>query len=180
MPREGWDGSERYDDGGDPDGPSGLPGPGAHRLFTRGAECDGAWVSVTMSMRRDAGHTEAVPVRERRGTRSEMGRLGASLPAERSRCADAAGVPRGSGTRRHGAGGGGLAGPGVKRGEGADRGVSGQEQAGEPQGAPAVTTAQGRRGLAGDLGGRPRNPLAISMRALTSSRGTDELGERNR
>ena len=73
MPREGWDGSERYDHGGDPDGPSGIPWPGSNRLFTRGAECDGAWVSVTMSMLRDAGHTEAVPVRERRGTGSKRG-----------------------------------------------------------------------------------------------------------
>jgi hypothetical protein len=88
MPREGWDGSERYDDGGEPEGPSGILWPGSNRLFTLGAEREGARVSVTMSMARDGGHTEAVPVRERGGTGSEMGRLGASRPAERSRCAD--------------------------------------------------------------------------------------------
>jgi hypothetical protein len=156
MPREGWDGSERYDDGGQPEGPSGIPWRGSNRPFTRGAECDGARVSVPTSMARDDGQTEAVPVRERRGTGSARGRRGASLPAEHSRWADAAGVRRGSGTGRHGAEGGRLAGPGAKRGEGADRGVSGQEQAGEPQGTSALTTAQGRRRLAGDLGGRQR------------------------
>src|SRR6266545_7624923 len=146
MPREGWDGSERYEDGGKPEGPSSIPWRGSKRLCALGAERDGASVSVsvsvTMSMARDDGHTAAVPVRERCGTGSERGRLGTLLPAERSRCADAAGVPRGSGTRRHGAEGGGLAGPGAKRGEGADRGVAGQEQAGEPQGTPALTAAQ--------------------------------------
>ena len=138
-----------------------------------------ARVSVPTSMVRDDGQTEAVPVRERRGTGSARGRRGASLPAEYSRWADAAGVRRGSGTGRHGAKGGRLAGPRAKRGEGADRGVSGQEQAGEPQGATTVTAAQGRRGLDRGLGGCSRNPLAIWIRALTSSRGTEELGERN-
>lgn len=62
MPRDEWDGSERYDDGGEPEGPSGIPWPGSNRLFTLGAERDGASVSVTMSMARDDGHTEAMPV----------------------------------------------------------------------------------------------------------------------
>src|SRR5436309_11290459 len=84
MPRAGRDGSERYEDAGKADGPSGIPGPGSTRLFTLGAERDGASVSIPMSMAGDDGHTEAVPVRERCGTGSEMGRPGASLPAERS------------------------------------------------------------------------------------------------
>ena len=62
MPRDGWDGSERYGDGGEPEGPSGIPWPGSNRLFTLGAERDRASVSVTMSMARDDGHTEAMPV----------------------------------------------------------------------------------------------------------------------
>jgi len=84
MPREGRDGSDRYEDGGEADGPSGIPWPGSKRLFTLGAAHDGARVRVTMSMARDDGHTAAVPVRERCGTGPEMGRLDASLPAERS------------------------------------------------------------------------------------------------
>jgi hypothetical protein len=43
MPR-GWDGSGRYDDGGEADGPSGIPWPGSNRLFTRGPEREGARV----------------------------------------------------------------------------------------------------------------------------------------
>lgn len=42
----GWDGSERYDDGGEPEGSSGIPWPESNRLFTLGAERDGAGVSV--------------------------------------------------------------------------------------------------------------------------------------
>ena len=30
------DGSERYDDGGEPEGPVGMRGPGSGKLFTRG------------------------------------------------------------------------------------------------------------------------------------------------
>jgi len=135
-------------------------------------------VGVAMSTARGDGQTEAVPVRERRGTGSEMGRRGASRPAERSRWADVAGVPRGSGPGQHGAEGGGLADPVAKRGERADHGVSGPDPAGESQGAPAVTAAEGCRGLAGGLGAVNANPLAISIRALTSSRGTAALGER--
>jgi hypothetical protein len=91
MPREGWDGGERYDDGRGPRGALRHPVARSNRLFTRGPERDGARVSVTMSMVRDDGHTEAVPVRERRGTGAERGRRGASLPAERSRRAEAVG-----------------------------------------------------------------------------------------
>jgi hypothetical protein len=67
MPREGCDGSERYDDGGEPGGPSSIPWPRPNRLVTLGAARDGARVNVTMSMARDDGHAEAVPVRERCG-----------------------------------------------------------------------------------------------------------------
>jgi len=98
------DGSGRYDDGGGLEGPSCIPCPGSNRLVTLGAEGDGARVRVTMSMARDDGQAGTVPVREYCGTGPEMGRRDASLPAERSRYADAAGVPRGSGTHRHGAG----------------------------------------------------------------------------
>jgi DNA invertase Pin-like site-specific DNA recombinase len=55
MPREGWDGSECYDDSGEPEGPSGIPWRGSNRLFTRGAERDGAWVAL-------AGELEALGV----------------------------------------------------------------------------------------------------------------------
>jgi len=89
MPREGWDGSERYDDGGGPEGCSGIPGPGSNRPLALGAEREEVSVSVRLSTARDDRQTEAVPARERCGTGSEMGRLGASLPAERSRWADA-------------------------------------------------------------------------------------------
>ena len=81
MPREGRDGSDRYEDGGEADGPSGIPWPGSKRLFTVGAARDGARVRITMSMARDDGHTEHVPVCERCGTGSEMGRLEPRLAA---------------------------------------------------------------------------------------------------
>ena len=42
----GWDGSERYDDGEEPEGPSGSPWPESNRRFTLGAERDGARVGV--------------------------------------------------------------------------------------------------------------------------------------
>ncbi len=85
MLREGRDGSERYDDDGDPERRSGIAWPGSNRLFTLGTEHEGAGVRVTMSMARDAGHTEGVPVRERRGTGSDRECRGAWRPAERLR-----------------------------------------------------------------------------------------------
>ena len=33
---EGMGGSERYDDGGEAEGPVGMRGPGSEKLFTRG------------------------------------------------------------------------------------------------------------------------------------------------
>ncbi len=43
----GMGGSERYEDGGGPEGPSGIPWRGSKRLFALGAEREGASVSVT-------------------------------------------------------------------------------------------------------------------------------------
>jgi hypothetical protein len=55
MPREGWDGGGRYDDGGDAEGPSGIRWPGWNRRFTLGRERQGARVSVTMAIRAHRG-----------------------------------------------------------------------------------------------------------------------------
>src|SRR6266540_648656 len=118
MPREGWDGSERYNDGGEPEGPSGNPWRGSNRLFTRGAERDGARVSVTMTMARNDGHTEAVPVRERRGPGQ---RGGAGAPGGQRSARDGR-TPRACGAAQ------GPAGTALRADDSPDRGPSAASQ----------------------------------------------------
>ena len=71
------DGSERYDDEGDAEGPVGVRRPGSETVFTRGltaAEPAGASRSVMVG---GDGQTERVPAREGPGPGGEIGRLAA-------------------------------------------------------------------------------------------------------
>ena len=92
-------GSERYDDGGDAEGPVGMRGLGFEKRFTRGVTAaepagESGWLMV-----RGDGQTESVPAREGRGTGSAIGRCAAGGAV----AMHAEGAPRGSGPRRHGA-----------------------------------------------------------------------------
>ena len=81
------DGSERYDDGGDAEGPVGMRAPGSDTLFTRGlTAAEPAGESRWLMVRGD-GQTESVPAREGRGTGSGIGRLadGGALAMRRRR-----------------------------------------------------------------------------------------------
>ena len=71
------DGSERYDDEGDTEGPVGMRGPGSEKVFTRGlTAAEPAGASRSLMVRGD-GQTERVPARKDRGPGGESG---ASLP----------------------------------------------------------------------------------------------------